>query len=821
MTHDDIKDKVEEIAPDDSTSEISPPEDDIKVKEDGILLATEILPEEIVIIPINQRPFFPGMFLPIILPPSRFKKSVDYLLKKDRNSLGLVLVKKELDDQLNESYFYRFGTIAKIVKFFNLPDGSIQLLVNTLQRFEIQEFISFKPHVMARVVYYKDEYDKDDIEIKAFAMAILGEMKKLIQNNPLFTEEMKLMLSKFNINDPGMLADAAISLTNGKKEDIQEVLETLSIRQRMEKVLLLLKKELELVEIQQKINRQIEEKITKQQREFFLREQLKAIKKELGLESDPKTIEIQKFLDRVKKLKLSQEARQRIDEEIDKLGLLEPISPEFNVSRTYLDWLTLLPWGKLSKENYDLDRAQRILDRDHYGLDDIKKRIIEFIAVKKIKPDSKGSILCFVGPPGVGKTSIGRSIAQTLNRKFYRFSLGGMRDEAEIKGHRRTYIGAMPGKIIQSIKVVGTANPVIMLDEIDKLAVSFQGDPAAALLEVLDPEQNVDFLDHYLDVRFDLSNILFIATANVLDTIPAPLLDRMEVLRLSGYIEKEKYEIARRYLLPKQLKAHGLKPGTIKISRSGYSVIINDYAKEAGVRALEKEISNICRKTATQIVRQNQMVSVKIQPGNIEEYLGKPKFTEDKLHKVLPAGVVMGLAWTSLGGTTLFIEAIAIPEKNRALKQTGQLGNVMIESSTIAYSYIMSNYKKFGITDEFFKENLIHLHVPAGATPKDGPSAGITMATALVSLALNRPVIRNLAMTGEITLTGKVLPIGGVKEKVIAARHAKVKTIILPEENQKDFAELPDHIKEGIEFVFVGEFDQVFQVAFGPRKPSR
>ncbi len=802
--------------------EIQSDESEKNAGSEGILLATDVLPLELFIVPVNQRPFFPGMFLPIIIPPGRFKKSIEQLIKTEQSALGLLLVRKELDDQINLDYFYRFGTVAKIVKSFNLPDGSIQLLVNTLQRFETKELISVKPHIITRVVYHKDIYDKDDPEIKAFAMAILGEMKKLIQNNPLFTEEMKLMLSKFNINDPGMLADAAVSLTNGKKEDIQEVLETLLIRQRMEKVLLLLKKESELVEIQQKINRQIEEKINKQQRDFFLREQLKAIKKELGLESDPKSLEINKFQERIKKLKLSEEAKQKIDEEFEKLSLLEPVSPEFNVSRTYLDWLTILPWGKFTRENHNLERAQKILDRDHYGLEDIKKRIIEFIAVKKINPESRGSILCFVGPPGVGKTSIGRSIAQTLNRKFYRFSLGGMRDEAEIKGHRRTYIGAMPGKILQALKVVGSANPVIMLDEIDKLAVSFQGDPAAALLEVLDPEQNVDFLDHYLDVRFDLSNILFIATANVLDTVPGPLLDRMEVLRLSGYIEKEKQEIARRYLLPKQLKSHGLKPKNIKISPAGYSIMINGYAREAGVRALEKEIANICRKVATRIVREDNLdLQIAIVPKNVEEFLGKPKFTDEKYHKVLPPGVVMGLAWTSLGGTTLYVEALAIPEKNKGFKQTGQLGNVMVESSTIAYSYVMSQAKKFGISPDFFNENLIHLHVPTGATPKDGPSAGITMATALVSLARQEPVRKNMAMTGEITLTGKVLPIGGVKEKVIAARHAGVKLIILPIENRKEHNELPDHIREGIEFVFVDTFEDVFQIAINPVKKPK
>ncbi len=817
------KDNLETIEPEEAQTEEIENKNDTDNNEGGILLAKDLLPEEIVIVPVIQRPFFPGMYLPIILPPGKLNNIVSELIEKDKNTIGLLLAKKELsddDEDVDESYFYKVGTIAKISKSQKLPDGSLQLLVTTFQRFKVEKFISFKPYIIAKVTYHKDEFDKEDPELKAFAMAILAEIKKIIQSNPLFTEEMKLLISKFDINNPGIIADAAVSLTNGKKEDIQDVLETFDIKKRMEKVLVLLKKELEFVEIQQKINKQIEEKISKQQREFFLREQLKFIRKELGLESDPKTIEINKFKDRLKKLKLSKEAEKRINEELEKLSLLEPISPEFNVSRTYLDWLTSLPWGKFSKENLDLKRARRILDKDHYGLEEIKERILEFIAVKKLKPDKKGSILCFVGPPGVGKTSIGRSIARTLNRKFFRFSLGGMRDEAEIKGHRRTYIGAMPGKIIQALKVVGTANPVIMLDEIDKLASSFQGDPAAALLEVLDPEQNVDFLDHYLDVRFDLSNILFIATANVLDTIPAPLLDRMEVLRLSGYIEQEKYEIAKRYLLPKQLKEHGITAKELKITKKGYSSIIRNYAREAGVRNLEKQISNICRKVATKLASEEKFESVTITEKNIEEYLGKPKFTDETFYKKLPPGVVMGLAWTMLGGTTLYIEAIALPSKSKGFKQTGQLGNVMIESSNIAYSYVNSKINDYGIDPNFFETNFIHLHVPAGATPKDGPSAGITMTTALISLAKNKPVKKNLAMTGEITLTGRVLPIGGVKEKVIAARQAGVKTIILPAENRKDFEEIPDYIKKGIDFIFVNTYDEVYEVAFD-EKPKK
>jgi len=540
---------------------------------------------------------------------------------------------------------------------------------------------------------------------------------------------------------------------------------------------------------------------------------LKEIKKELGLEKDEKTSEIEKFEERIKKLKLSEEALKRFDEEIEKLKVLEPHSAEYGVSRNYLDWLTSLPWGLFSEDNYDIHKAKKILDRDHYGLQDIKDRILEFISAGKKKGNITGSIICFVGPPGVGKTSIGKSVAAALNRKFYRFSLGGMRDEAEIKGHRRTYIGAMPGKIIQSLKVVETSNPVIMLDEIDKIGASFQGDPASALLEVLDPEQNSQFLDHYLDVRYDLSNVLFIATANQLDTIPLPLMDRMEIMHLSGYILEEKLEIAKRFLIPKQIKEHGLLKNEVKIDTASLKKIIDGYAREAGVRSLENNIKKIMRKSTRQII-EGTAASIMVTPENLEEFLGKPRFTDESLYKKPIPGVVMGLAWTSMGGATLYIEATAIPSKTKGFTQTGQLGNVMKESTEIAYSYIRSRVKQFGIDPDFFENHFIHLHVPAGATPKDGPSAGITMATALYSLAKNKPIKKSVAMTGELTITGRVLPIGGVKEKTIAAKRAAVKTIIYPIENKKDFDELPAHIKKGMDAHFVTYFEEVLNIVY-------
>jgi ATP-dependent Lon protease len=669
------------------------------------------------------------------------------------------------------------------------------------------------PVIKWKVDNYYDDGSKPTEEMKTYSMAIISSVKELIKSNSLFHEELKLFLSKFTIEDPGKLSDFVASMTSAESSKIQEILETFDVKTRAEKVLLLLKKELELSKLQKKITQQIEEKISKHQKEFFLKEQLKEIKKELGIGKDEKTSEVEKFEERIKKLNLSEESKKRIDEELEKLRFLEPHSPEYGVSRNYLEWLTILPWGIFSQDNYEIKKARRILDRDHYGLEDVKERILEFISIGKMKGNITGSIICFVGPPGVGKTSIGRSVAEALNRKFYRFSLGGMRDEAEIKGHRRTYIGAMPGKIIQSLKQVETANPVIMLDEIDKIGISFQGDPASALLEVLDPEQNSQFLDHYLDVRFDLSHILFISTANQMDTIPSPLLDRMEIIKLSGYIMDEKVQIARKYLIPKQLNAHGLKKEMVKIDNNAIKLIIDGYAREAGVRSLENSIKMIMRKSARRFA-EGDTKSIAITNKKIEEFLGKPRFIDESLYTKSIPGVVMGLAWTSMGGATLYIEATAVASKVKGFKQTGQLGDVMKESTEISYTYINSRMEKYGIEKDFFENHIIHLHVPAGATPKDGPSAGITMATALHSLAKKKPIKKNIAMTGELTITGKVLPIGGVKEKVIAARRAKVKTLIFPIENQKDFDELPDYLKKGLKVHFVNYFDEVLDIVY-------
>ena len=783
------------------------------IESKHLILPSEILPEIIPIIPISHRPIFPGMMVPLVLTGDTMLNTARAIAESDNKIGGVVLIQNQREGMVTSSDLYKVGVSIKILKIAPIDENTIQVMVNALKRFTLVQVITEEPVIRWQVDHHYEPAAESTDEMKAYSAAILSSVKELIKSNALFQEELKLFLNRFSLEDPGKLADFVASLTSTEPSEVQEVLETFDVKQRVEKVLLLLKKELELSKLQKKISQQIEERIAKNQKEFFLREQLKEIKKELGLEKDEKTSEIEKFEERVKKLKLSEEALKRFDEEIEKLKVLEPHSAEYGVSRNYLDWLTSLPWGLFSEDNYDIHKAKKILDRDHYGLQDIKDRILEFISAGKKKGNITGSIICFVGPPGVGKTSIGKSVAAALNRKFYRFSLGGMRDEAEIKGHRRTYIGAMPGKIIQSLKVVETSNPVIMLDEIDKIGASFQGDPASALLEVLDPEQNSQFLDHYLDVRYDLSNVLFIATANQLDTIPLPLMDRMEIMHLSGYILEEKLEIAKRYLIPKQLKEHGLLKNEVKIDTAALKKIIDGYAREAGVRSLENNIKKIMRKSTRQII-EGTAASIMVTPENLEEFLGKPRFTDESLYKKPIPGVVMGLAWTSMGGATLYIEATAIPSKTKGFTQTGQLGNVMKESTEIAYSYIRSRVKQFGIDPDFFENHFIHLHVPAGATPKDGPSAGITMATALYSLAKNKPIKKSVAMTGELTITGRVLPIGGVKEKTIAAKRAAVKTIIYPIENKKDFDELPEHIKKGIDAHFVTYFEEVLDIVY-------
>jgi ATP-dependent Lon protease len=786
--------------------------DDSEKPQEGLVVTSDLLPATLPIIPLRPRPAFNGILTPMVFTGARHVALAKRAVDTPAKMMGLVLV-KETEEPDSQENLHRFGVVGRIMKVLHSDDDSIHLLVNCLERFSIRELTESEDGLFARVEYHYATELSVNPELKAYSMAIISALKELVQINPLYSEEIKMFLNRQSMDDPGRLTDFAANLTSGDGQLLQVILETIDVRKRIDKVLVLLKKELEVSRLQTKISKQIEQKVSAQQREFFLREQLKAIKKELGLEKEGKVSEIEKFEKRLKNLTLNEEAQKAIDEEIEKLRLIEPSSPEYNVSRNYLDWLTILPWGKHSKDNYSIERARRVLDRDHYGLKDVKDRILEFIAVGKLKGDISGSILCLVGPPGVGKTSIGKSIASALNRTFYRFSLGGMRDEAEIKGHRRTYIGAMPGRFIQAMKSAGTANPVLMLDEIDKIGASFQGDPASALLEVLDPEQNNSFRDHYLDVPFDLSNVLFVATANQLDTIPAALLDRMEIIRLAGYILEEKMEIARRYLIPKALENHGLQKDQLLIRKEALHAIIDGYAREAGVRNLENRIKKIMRHAAMEF-SQGHAEKITISKKDVETILGKPIFTKEETFDDVP-GVVTGLAWTSMGGATLQIEATAMPSKGKGFKQTGQLGKVMIESSEIAYSYIMAHLEGYGIDPEFFDKHFVHLHVPAGATPKDGPSAGVTMATALLSMITGKPVIQKLGMTGELTLTGKVLPIGGVKEKILAVKRIGITTVILPEANRKDFEELPDHLRADLSVHFARDYQDVYKVAFG------
>lgn len=782
----------------------------------GVIVASKILPDRIFLLPVDPKPVFPGLMFPLVLnggPQAETLKKA--YAESPEHIIGFILTREAVNEGSEEepSEFYRVGTAARILRLQDGPDGAVQALLQGEKRFHILKAAKRNDKYVAQVAYLEDLIPPVE-EVRASGMAIINTMRELIKHNPLFSEEIKMFVSAADWDDPGKLADFAANMTSATREELQDVLEALDVQVRLEKVLFILRKELDLNQLKEKITHQIEEKITKQQREFFLREQLKVINKELGLEKDEKSEEIARYENLIKELELNQEAETRVKEELDKLRVLSTQSPEFSVSRNYLDWLTALPWGKYSKEKLDIRRAKRILNRDHYGLDDVKKRILEFVGVAKLRGGVEGSILCLVGPPGVGKTSLGKAIAESLGRKFFRFSLGGMRDEAEIKGHRRTYIGALPGKIMQAIKNVGTANPVIMLDEIDKVGKSFQGDPASALLEVLDPEQNNSFRDHYLDVPFDLSKTVFIATANVPDTIPPALFDRMEVIQLSGYITAEKLSIARRHLVPRVLEKNALTPANLRFTTAGLRAVITGHAREAGVRGLEKALNSCARKVAAGIAAEEIEEQVTINPGNVADYLGQPVFTDDPLMRQRKAGVVMGLAWTPLGGTSLYIEAVKMHYLGSGLKLTGQLGDVMKESSHIAYSVISGNVKAFGISHDYFDGATIHLHVPAGATPKDGPSAGITMGTALVSLATGKKVPAKWAMTGELTLTGRVLPVGGIKEKMIAAKRSKVKHVILPEANRKDFEEIPEKVIHGVTPHFVEDYKQVFNLLF-------
>jgi ATP-dependent Lon protease len=776
--------------------------------QQAIVPADQVLPNKLLIVPMAGRPIFPGIFTPMMINDKKDLQTIEQAMSSN-SLIGFVLLKEDDNSDPAAEDFRQVGTVARIAKKINLPNGGLNIFVSTLKRFRIKKLLTSSNPYVAAVEYLEDENDTGD-EVEALTRALITEMRQISENNPMFSEEMRLNM--VNIDQPGRIADFIASILNIEREEQQKVLETLDVHQRMEQVLVHIKREQELLRIQKRIQSEINEKIEKSQREHFLKEELKAIKNELGMPTDAKSGEYQRFKEAIENLPLDGDVRESVEQELEKFNLMEPNSAEFTVTRNYLDTIISLPWREPEPEDIDIAKARGVLDADHYGLDDVKDRIIEFLAVRKLKKDTKGSIICLVGPPGVGKTSVGMSIARALHKKFFRFSVGGMRDEAEIKGHRRTYVGAMPGKIVQGLKIVKTKNPVFMIDEIDKLAASFQGDPSSALLEVLDPEQNVAFRDHYLDLPFDVSHILFIATANTLDTIPRPLLDRMEVIRLSGYIESEKVSIARKYLIPKSLSRAGLLKKQVKYHKSALTSIANGYAREAGMRNFEKSLDKIHRKIATRLLTDGLETPVTITKDNMEEYLGKPTFREDGAKKLTRPGMATGLAWTPFGGDTLVIEAVATPGRE-GFKLTGQMGDVMQESAGIAYTYVRHIAGSHGVAPEFFEKQRIHLHIPAGATPKDGPSAGITMATTLLSLAADKKVRKSIAMTGELSLVGRVLPIGGLKEKVIAARRNKIKTIIIPAENERDLDDIPDHVKKGITFKPVETMEQVIEVA--------
>jgi len=829
---------------------------------------------QVLAVPLPRRPLMPGIIMPVKVTDAKLIAELEDMRNRGQAYVGAFLQRnassssssssKTLDDEGDEDIFsslakktrttttmgpdgdeeeveeldefevdpasdmHDVGTFAQVHNIVRIPDdtdsGEEAATLLLLGHRRLRKLGTMKRDPMVvKVEHLKDEkFDPNDDIIKATTNEVVATIKDLLKTNPLHKETLQYFAQNFNdFQDPPKLADLGASMCSADDAQLQNVLELLSVQARLDATLELLKKEVEIGKLQADIGKKVEEKISGDQRRYFLMEQLKSIKKELGMERDDKTALIEKFSKRFEPRRASvpEETAKVIDEELQKLSGLEPSSSEFNVTRNYLEWLTSLPWGVCGDEKLDIGHAQDVLDADHYGLEDVKDRILEFIAVGQLLGTTQGKIITMVGPPGVGKTSIGQSIAKALGRKFYRFSVGGMSDVAEIKGHRRTYVGAMPGKLIQCLKSTGVCNPVVLIDEIDKLGRGYQGDPASALLELLDPEQNGTFLDHYLDVPVDLSKVLFVCTANVLDTIPGPLLDRMEVVRLSGYITDEKVQIARTYLEKAAKEKSGLKDFDASITDEAMAKLIGDYCREAGVRNLQKHLEKIYRKVALKVARAKSggetLDSVSVGLDDLIDYVGHAPFATDKIYDATPPGVVTGLAWTAMGGSTLYIECTSVDagEGKGALKTTGQLGDVMKESSTIAHTFARHFLEMKDAGNDFLSKTSLHMHVPAGATPKDGPSAGITITTSLLSLAMGKPVKPNLAMTGELTLTGRVLPVGGIKEKTIAARRSGVTTIIFPEGNKKDYDELSEDVREGLEVHFVSEYDQVYKHA--------
>ncbi len=763
--------------------------------------------EELSIIPLRNTVVFPHQVIPLAVGRDKSLKLLESL-GEDTKIIGLITQRDGRVEEPVTEDLYEWGTAAMILKKFKMPDGSEQLIVQGLYRFKLLHMEQTEPFFLGMIQQMPDEFTSD-VETEALVNNIKNLFQKIVDHSPYLTNEHRVMI--LNTEEPDRLADIVAAQINFNVNDKQDVLQTTDIKERLRKVNYLMNKELQILELGSKIQNEVQGELSKSQRQYYLREQLKAIKKELGEYEDVST-EIEDLRELVAKTKMPKEVREVAEKELNRLSRMSPMASEYTVTRTYLDWLLEIPWQKSTRDRLDVKRAEEILNADHYGLEKVKKRILEYLAVRQLKSNMKGPILCFVGPPGVGKTSLGRSIARALNRKFSRMSLGGVRDEAEIRGHRRTYVGALPGRIIQEIKKVGSNNPVIMLDEIDKLGMDFRGDPSSALLEVLDPEQNYTFTDHYLEVPFDLSKVMFIATANIIDPIPAALRDRMEIIEINGYIEEEKIQIAERYLIPKQLENHGLSNEQISFSHSAIQTIVNKYTREAGVRNLEREIASIIRGVAKEIV-EKKISKRRISPAVVSKYLGPERFYSEVAERVAKPGVATGLAWTPVGGDILFIEATRMKGKGN-LTLTGKLGDVMKESATAALTYLRANADKYGIPEDFHEKYDTHIHVPAGAIPKDGPSAGITIFSALFSLYTDRCLKNNLAMTGEITLRGLVLPVGGIREKVIAAKRAGINSVIMPEKNKKDLGEIPKKNIAGMTFHFINEVDELIDLAF-------
>jgi len=804
------KRKTEEAPETEQAAETAQPEEQVAAEEDKGVDETP-LPDRLPVLPLPTNVAFPGMPIPLHVQNEELRKLVDQVVLGDKVFLAVaVRPDAEREGPPQPADLYHVGTTCFLLQMMRMPDGSVRLLAQGHARTRIDHYTQTEPHMEADVTYLSDE-EVEDVESRALYRNLVEQFTTMIDATPNLADAAKIAVA--NIEEPGLLCDFVASHMGLSTEEKQDLLETLNTRERLQKVTKLLAREMDLMEVAHRIQSEARSEIDKSQREYYLRQQLKAIQEELG-EADPQQAEVHELREQLDGLDLPEEARKEAERELGRLERINPASPEYSVARTYLDWVIALPWGESTPDNLDLEEAKRILDEDHYGLDDVKERVLEFLAVRRLRGDMSGSILCFVGPPGTGKTSIGKSIARAMGRKYIRAALGGIRDEAEIRGHRRTYIGSLPGRIISSIRKAGSNNPVFMLDEVDKLGADFRGDPASALLEVLDPEQNSTYTDHYLEVPFDLSKVLFICTANFLDPVPPALKDRMEVLEFPGYTEEEKLQIAKQYLVPQQTERNGLTQEQFAITDDALRGLINEYTREAGVRNLERQIASLCRKVAKRIAL-DEAAAETIDRGELTELLGPARFIPEVAERVSEPGVAAGLAWTPTGGDILFVETTMTPGEGKLIL-TGMLGDVMKESAQAALTYVRAHAAQVGVDPEMFGKHDFHIHVPAGAIPKDGPSAGVTMAVALASLCSGRRVHHDVAMTGEITLRGKVLPVGGVKEKLLAADRAGIKTVIIPERNEKDLRDLPEYARDRLKFVPVDKVEDIFPVALEP-----